>query len=61
VADSTPFLILEEAAELLRVQPDTLYAWVEQKPPRVPFRRAGRRLLFDRDELIEWTRQQAGS
>lgn len=48
------FLTVEEAAALLRVKPRTIHYWVAEK--RIPFRKAGRFTLFDRDELIEWTR-----
>jgi excisionase family DNA binding protein len=46
-----------EAAELLRVAPKTLYGLVSQR--RIPFRKAGRRLLFLESELFEWTRPPA--
>jgi excisionase family DNA binding protein len=48
------FLNVREAAELLRVAPKTLYGLVSQR--RIPYRHAGRRLLFLESELIEWTR-----
>jgi excisionase family DNA binding protein len=47
------FLTVHEAAELLRLAPKSLYSLVSQR--RVPFRKAGRRLLFLESELIEWT------
>jgi excisionase family DNA binding protein len=43
-----------EAAEFLRVSPETLYTLVSQR--RIPFRKAGRRLLFLESELLDWTR-----
>lgn len=46
-------LDVNEAAELLRVSHRTVYAWVSQR--RIPFRKAGRRLLFSREELVAWT------
>jgi excisionase family DNA binding protein len=45
---------VKEAAEFLRVAPKTLYGLVSQR--RIPYRKAGRRLLFLESELIEWTR-----
>lgn len=48
------FLTVHEAAELLRLAPKSLYSLVSQR--RVPFRKAGRRLLFLESELVEWTR-----
>jgi excisionase family DNA binding protein len=48
------FMTVREAAELLRLAPKTLYSLVSQR--RIPYRHAGRRLLFLESELIEWTR-----
>ena len=48
------FMSVPEAAEFLRLAPKTLYGLVSQR--RIPFRKAGRRLLFLESELIEWTR-----
>ena len=48
------FMNVREAAEFLRVAPKTLYGLVSQR--RIPYRHAGRRLLFLESELIEWTR-----
>jgi len=47
------FLIVEEAAELLRVEPETIRNWVSQN--RIPFRKAGAKTLFLLEELLEWT------
>jgi excisionase family DNA binding protein len=44
---------VQEAARFLRVAPKTLYGLVSQR--RIPFRKAGRRLLFLEAELLEWT------
>jgi excisionase family DNA binding protein len=46
-----------EAANFLRVASNTIYGLVSQR--RIPFRKAGRRLLFLESELLEWTRPQA--
>jgi excisionase family DNA binding protein len=48
------FLNVLEASALLRIAPKTLYGLVSQR--RIPFRKAGRRLLFLESELIDWTR-----
>ena len=48
------FLTVEEVAELLRVKPRTIHYRVSER--RIPFRKAGRFTLFDRDEVINWTR-----
>jgi excisionase family DNA binding protein len=47
------FMTVRETAELLRLAPKSLYSLVSQR--RIPFRKAGRRLLFLESELIEWT------
>jgi excisionase family DNA binding protein len=46
-----------EAANFLRIAPKTIYGLVSQR--RIPFRKAGRRLLFLEAELLEWTRPPA--
>ena len=48
------FMTVHEAAELLRLAPKTLYSLVSQR--RIPYRKAGRRLLFLESELVDWTR-----
>jgi excisionase family DNA binding protein len=51
---NTPqFLTVEEIAEMLRLKPRTIYNMVSQR--RIPFRKAGRQLLFDVGEIEEWT------
>jgi excisionase family DNA binding protein len=47
---------VREAAEFLRVAPKTLYGLVSQH--RIPFRKAGRRLLFLESELLQWTQPE---
>ncbi|MCC7442160.1 MAG: helix-turn-helix domain-containing protein [Bdellovibrionales bacterium] len=51
------FLDIAQAAEFLRVKPSTLYAWVHQR--RIPFRKHGRRVVFDRQDLAFWSDSQA--
>jgi excisionase family DNA binding protein len=50
-------LTVPEAAQLLSVKPRTIYAWVQER--RIPFRRAGRLLRFDRADLLAWAASQA--
>jgi len=50
------FLKVAEVAALLRCKRRTIYDMVEQK--RIPHRKVGGRLLFDLDEIIEWTKQK---
>jgi excisionase family DNA binding protein len=47
------FLEVEEAAELLRVEPKTIRAWVSQD--RIPYRKANGRVIFMLAELLLWT------
>ena len=49
------FLKVEEVATLLRRKRRTIYDMVEQG--RIPYRKVGGRLLFDLNEIIEWTKQ----
>ena len=51
--DQPQFLTVEEVAGLLRLKTRTIYEMVSQG--RIPFRKAGRRTLFDREEVIAWT------
>jgi excisionase family DNA binding protein len=54
VSGAARLMDVREAAEFLRMAPKTLYGLVSQR--RIPFRKAGRRLLFLQSELLEWTR-----
>jgi excisionase family DNA binding protein len=47
------FLDANEAAEFLRVTKKTIYDWVHRN--KVPYRKHGRKLVFSRDELIQWS------
>jgi excisionase family DNA binding protein len=49
---------IREAANFLGVSPRTLYGWIGQR--RIPFRKAGRRVLFLQSELLEWTQPDLG-
>ena len=48
------FLTVPEVAALLRLSERTVYDMVSQR--RIPFRKAGDRALFDRDEILAWTK-----
>jgi excisionase family DNA binding protein len=50
-------LTVEEAAAMLQVKPGTLYSWASQG--KIPFRKVGSLLRFDRGELMAWTIEQA--
>jgi excisionase family DNA binding protein len=58
-ADQPKFLTVEEVAGLLRLKTRTIYEMVSQG--RIPFRKAGRRTIFDREEVIAWTAQSQKS
>jgi excisionase family DNA binding protein len=47
-------ITVREAAQLLHLAPKTLYSLVSQR--RIPYRKAGRRLLFESSEILDWTR-----
>lgn len=53
------YLTVEEVAAMLRCKPRTIYNMVSQR--RIPFRKAGRHLLFDPQEIDAWTRKGARS
>ncbi len=59
VTDEPHFLTVIEVATLLRVKPRTIYEWTANR--KIPFRKAGRYTIFDRAEVIEWTKRSAGS
>ena len=46
------YLTLKEVAELLRVKPRTVYAWVSDN--RIPFERKGSLLRFRLDAVLAW-------
>ena len=46
------YLTLKEVAELLKVKPRTVYAWVSDK--RIPFERKGSLLRFRLDAVVAW-------
>lgn len=46
------YLTLKEVAELLKVKPRTVYAWVSDN--RIPFERKGSLLRFRLDAVVAW-------
>lgn len=46
------YLTLKEVAELLKVKPRTVYAWVSDN--RIPFERKGSLLRFRFDAVLAW-------
>lgn len=51
---SVPVLLtVAEVAALLRVEVSTIYVWTSKR--KIPFRKVGGRLRFDRDEVLRWT------
>jgi excisionase family DNA binding protein len=46
------YLTLKEVAELLKVKPRTVYAWVSDR--RIPFERKGGLLRFRLDAVTAW-------
>ena len=50
-------LNVRQAAALLGVAVRTIYQWVAER--RIPYRKAGRLLRFDRAELLAWSEVKA--
>ncbi len=50
------FLNTKEAAKFLRVELSTIYAWVHAR--KIPHRKHGSRLVFEINELLEWSDAQ---
>jgi excisionase family DNA binding protein len=46
------YLTLKEVAELLKVKPRTIYAWVSDK--RIPYELKGSLLRFRLDAILAW-------
>jgi excisionase family DNA binding protein len=51
------YLTVSQVAVMLRCKPRTIYQMVSQR--RIPFRKAGRQLLFDAAEIDRWTKDSA--
>ncbi len=50
---------VDQAAEFLGIRPKTLYEWV--RTGKVPHRKLGFNVRFDRDELERWVESQPGA
>ena len=50
--DPPIYLTLKEVAQLLKVKPRTIYAWVSDN--RIPFERKGSLLRFRLDAVVAW-------
>jgi excisionase family DNA binding protein len=51
------YLTVDEVAAMLRCKTRTIYQMVSER--RIPFRKAGKLLLFDSDEIDRWTQESA--
>lgn len=51
------FLDIEETAILLRIKKQTLYQLVNAR--KIPYRKAGGKLLFEKKEIDAWTKLKA--
>lgn len=49
----SPFLNVEEAAQYLRLSPNTLRTYVQER--KLPFRKHGRRVVFRVEDLDSWS------
>ena len=47
----------DQVAELLKTPIGTIYQWTHQK--KIPFQKAGGKLLFSRQELKQWRKNNA--
>lgn len=56
-AGAPQYLTINEVAALLRCKPRTIYQMVSER--RIPFRKAGKLLLFDSGEIDRWTKESA--
>ncbi len=52
---TSPFVTVEEMAEILRVPVSRIYEWTRTRA--IPCYWAGKRLVFDRDEAEAWFRE----
>ena len=51
------YLVIEEAAEILRTPVSTLYQW-RHAGTGPPSAKVGRRLLYERAALVRWVEEQ---
>ncbi|SOE23173.1 DNA binding domain-containing protein, excisionase family [Spirosomataceae bacterium TFI 002] len=52
-------LSIEEAAVFLGIPQNTIYQFTSKRT--IPFIKLGRRLVFDKEELLEWVKQNRKS
>jgi excisionase family DNA binding protein len=52
--NNTPFLTVLEAADYLRVPPDTFKKLVSRRYRKIPLMKIGRRIIFKKDLLDSW-------
>lgn len=56
--DNRPgFLTVHDVARLLCCSPRTVYTWISMGT--IPYRRAGRKVIFDEMEIRAWTKAQS--
>jgi predicted DNA-binding transcriptional regulator AlpA len=58
------FLTIEDAAKLIRKSNQQIYQWVNKSKHGLsdfPFSKAGKSLIFSRNELIRWMRKHGKS
>jgi excisionase family DNA binding protein len=53
LASAHALLTIKEVAALLRVAVPTIYVWTSKR--KIPYRKVGGSLRFDRDEIMHWT------
>ena len=51
-----PLLTVEEASQVLRIKPSTLYTWAYRR--QIPSQKVGKSLRFRREELEAWLKAQ---
>jgi excisionase family DNA binding protein len=52
--NNTPFLTVSEAADYLRMPPDTFRKLVSRRYRKIPLMKMGRRIIFKKDLLDSW-------
>lgn len=57
MSDKSPFVDVQEASRFLGIKISTLYGWVHER--RIPFRKHGRKLVFELEALKLWSQNNA--
>ena len=57
MSDYDPILDVDQTARFLKKAKQTIYNDVHAR--RIPYLKVGGRVLFDRDEILEWARSHA--